>query len=340
MLNLDLFEYETDIAAQAAWIAGFVSVAAYALNTSFAGTTTTNQRMVVKGDTISASGSAIKIRLKGHPNYNNTITSAYIGERSGATGNYAAAPTRITFDGGNNSGTIPAGGHITSDGIVFALDETKDYLVHLYMTTNSSGGGVYGSGDGRYFKDNNATDQSDIVDISALSYSSDSYSVGLANLYIDSGIEVTSNTIGVENGTYNMKVVAAETTSLNKTITLTLNPTFNLSGQTEFKLRFKSSRTGSNIKLGMHDSGGTTTELTPDVTGNDFETYTLDISGVTDANKDAIDSLIVTVLNADAENEMYFEFIQADDGSGEAGSGNIQILTSAGWETVTAITIN
>jgi len=82
----------------------------------------------------------------------------------------------------------------------------------------------------------------------------------------------------------------------------------NLTGQDTIKYGIYSSRTGSNLNLSIHDSGGTTTTHTALILSvNNWQTETWDISGVSDANKDAIDSIIITVLNADAENTFYLD---------------------------------
>lgn len=38
-----------------------------------------------------------------------------------------------------------------------------------------------------------------------------------------------------------------------------------LTGLTQIKFNIYASRTGSNIKIGIRDSGGTTTEITPNI---------------------------------------------------------------------------
>ena len=81
-----------------------------------------------------------------------------------------------------------------------------------------------------------------------------------------------------------------------------------LTGLSQIKFDIYASRTGSNIKIGIHDSGGTTTENTPNVTSaNAWQTVTWDVSAVSNANKDAIDSIIVTILNADSANTFYID---------------------------------
>ena len=74
-----------------------------------------------------------------------------------------------------------------------------------------------------------------------------------------------------------------------------------------------------NIKIGIHDSGGTTTVITPNIlSAGEWQTVEWDISGVADANKDAIDNIIVTIVNADAENTFYIDNMYAyEEVSGE-----------------------
>ena len=58
----------------------------------------------------------------------------------------------------------------------------------------------------------------------------------------------------------------------------------------------------------MHDTGGTTTVITPNVaSANTWQTVIWDISAVGSANRDAIDQLIITVTNADEPNTFYID---------------------------------
>jgi hypothetical protein len=112
----------------------------------------------------------------------------------------------------------------------------------------------------------------------------------------------------ISAGSYSLKAVAAQTTSLNKTLTRTISTPINLTGYSYIIGKIRASRTGSNVKIGFHDSGGTTTEITPNIaTADTWQTITLDISAVSDANKDAIDQIVITVVNADAENTFYLD---------------------------------
>ena len=109
-------------------------------------------------------------------------------------------------------------------------------------------------------------------------------------------------------GTYALKGIAYQTTSLNKTLIRTFASPIDLSGRQNVTFDIRASRTGSNIKIGLHDSGGTTTEVTPNITSaNVFQSVTLNLSGVTNANKDVIDKIIITVVNADAGNTFYLD---------------------------------
>jgi len=109
-------------------------------------------------------------------------------------------------------------------------------------------------------------------------------------------------------GSYSLKGIAAITDSLNKTLTRTIGSTINLSGISQIKFDIYSSRTGSNIKLGIHDSGGVTTEITPNIlSANTWQEVKINLQNVINTNKDVIDSIIITVVNADAANTFYLD---------------------------------
>jgi len=110
-------------------------------------------------------------------------------------------------------------------------------------------------------------------------------------------------------GSYALKGVARATTSLNKTLTRTVASPYDFSGTTTaITFDIRASRTGSNIKVGLHDSGGTTTEITPNITVADtFQAVSIDLTGVSSVDKDAIDQIIITIVNADADNTFYID---------------------------------
>lgn len=112
----------------------------------------------------------------------------------------------------------------------------------------------------------------------------------------------------IQQGIYSLKGIAKATDALNATLTRTVDPTIDLSGQPRMYLYIRASRTGSNIKVGIHDSGGVTTEVTPNIaSANTWQAVEVDISAVADADKDAIDSIVITIVNADADNIFYLD---------------------------------
>lgn len=148
-------------------------------------------------------------------------------------------------------------------------------------------------------------------------------------------------------GSYSLKGIA--TTAANgKTLTRTIGSPIDLSGVNSVFFDIYASRTGSNIKVGIHDSGGTTTEITPNITdSNTWQEVEIDLSGVADANKDAIDSVIITIVNADSANTFYIDAFVSDLGNmtlisepseAEAEPTNARLIILA--EPVDSITIN
>ena len=110
-----------------------------------------------------------------------------------------------------------------------------------------------------------------------------------------------------EQGSYSLKSIAKITNSLNKTLTKS-GLSIDLSGIDTLNFKVYASRTGTNLQMQIHDSGGTTS--TKDIaisSANTWETTTWDISGIADANKDDIDSIIIKIINADAENTFYVD---------------------------------
>lgn len=115
----------------------------------------------------------------------------------------------------------------------------------------------------------------------------------------------------VEQDSHSLKVRAVATDSLNDTLTRTIDPPIDLSDQDTYKFSIYALRTGSNIKVGIHDSGGITTEITPNVaSAGEWQEVSVDLSGVANADKDAIDSIIITIVNADEDNTFYLDWLR------------------------------
>jgi len=159
--------------------------------------------------------------------------------------------------------------------------------------------------------------------------------------YAGNGIEVenpqkdlqcsSEDTIKTQ-GDYSLKAIAVQTDSLNDTLTRTVSPTVDLTGKDDWIFYIYSSRTGSNIKAGIHDSGGTTTESTPDVTDTGvWQKVTVDVSAVTDANKDDIDSIIITPVNADAANTFYIDYMYGAEAEEAENPTPAQVLLGGMW---------
>ena len=135
----------------------------------------------------------------------------------------------------------------------------------------------------------------------------------LSNLAGQQNTQCFSESSIVQQGTYSLKGYAS-TSSINKTFTRTIAVPINLTNINTITYNLYASRTGSNIKIGIHDSGGTTTETTPNLlNANAWQNFSWDISGVSNANKDAIDSIIITIVNADSENTFYIDGISSPD---------------------------
>lgn len=144
-----------------------------------------------------------------------------------------------------------------------------------------------------------------------------------------SRLESRSDDTIEQQGDYCLEGFAKQTDSLNDTLTRTVDPMIDLSGIDEAYFYIWSSRTGAHIKVGIHDAGGTTTEKTYTITqANTWELVTWDISGVADGDKDAIDSIIITISNADADNTFYLDYFYGAEDMVLALEENLALLES------------
>ena len=114
-------------------------------------------------------------------------------------------------------------------------------------------------------------------------------------------------------GYYSLMGVALQTDSLNAKFTHVVSPVVDFSGLNGIKLDLYSLRTGSNIKIGVHNSNGTLTEVTSNIlVSNQWQTVALSLSGVADIDKDSIDTVYITIVNADAGNIFYIDNMLED----------------------------
>lgn len=94
-------------------------------------------RQIIKAPLLTGSGSEIRIQIQAHATNDTPITGCSIGLRL-SVDDFDGPPTRVTFDGGADGTTIPAGTSIWSDWITFDLDVANEYLVHVASTGNPS----------------------------------------------------------------------------------------------------------------------------------------------------------------------------------------------------------
>jgi len=187
----------------------------------------------------------------------------------------------------------------------FILDGSTTYWIRLYcdnQATNSYFGvhynstGGYSGGNLGFFANGTWSNQAN----SDLCF----------KVYVQPLQSYSEATIKTQ-GSYSLKAVAAATDSLNKTLTKTFAVNSNLTGVKNLRFDAYALRTGSNWKLGIHDTGGTTTEITPSIsTSNTWQPVNWDLSAVADANKDNIDTVTVTVTNADSANTIYLDYYE------------------------------
>ena len=135
-------------------------------------------------------------------------------------------------------------------------------------------------------------------------------------------------------GSYSLKGIAKQTDSLNDTLTRTVSPTINMTAKDTLYLNVRASRTGSNFKIEFHDAGGNTISHTVNIAAaNTWQTETIDISAVADADKDAIDQIKITILNADADNTFYLDDIYACRNVAHGITYNVTAFGESGGKT-------
>ncbi len=207
---------------------------------------------------------------------------------SGATVIYGAGGGGGAFSSdlggaGGSSGVGGAGGN-------FNADTAGDGLAR---TGSGGGGGGYNNGNGTAYATGNGG--SGVV---VIRYP---YQTNAIKAYSESTIKT--------QGSYSLKVIAGND-SLNSSLTKTFaNGTLNLSYQDKIIFYMRASRTGSNVRLSIEDSGGAVNSFTPNIVAADtWQRFTWDISGEP-TDRDNITNLKITIVNADAGNTFYLDEI-------------------------------
>lgn len=246
--------------------------------------------------------------------------------------------TNVGTGGGGGAGAI--GENSPSDGVGGGGGIGLEYSISGTPTYYAGGGAGFGKsgglgGGGNYGSDGTANTGGGGGSIDASINGGDGGSgIVIVKYSSTQNLQDYSESTFKSQGSYALKGVAAITAGLNKTLTHMVSPTLDLSDFNTLKLDIRSTRTGSNIKIGIHDSGGTTSEITPNVTVADtYQTKSWDVSGVSNANKDAIDQIIITVVNADAENTFYIDNFYGESPTGGTGTITSTAITQADINT-------
>ena len=289
-VTLDMFEYATDAAAQTAYVTS--DTISYGSNIWTGGTVSADDEgygaaaLAVDGNTGTywQSSAGLPNWLKYDLGSGNGVASNKY--RFYAAYDYDYLADAWTFQGSNNDSdwdtldTQSSETHSSEGWKEYAFSNSTAYRYYRqYMTNNHYENTCYH------------------YEFQAFvgSYALQSYS--------DSSVE--------QQGTYCLKVLAT-TGALNDHLDK-VTSSINLSNKTAIKVDVRGSRTGSQYKIGIYDSGGTTTEHTVNIaTANTWQTDTWDISAVTNANKDDIDKIIITITNATSANTIYIDNMYAD----------------------------
>ena len=330
-VTIDKFEYATDAAAQAAWVSFAESHYPVAQNNTYVKSTTRYNNSYYPHNATNPANSLIGHNSNGWCASNGTKTNQRfhidLGEghiinriyyenyhNSGGSNGVDSGVQNFTLWGSNEASAF--------EELTYAIDTNWTQLTTSKSTFDKHV--AANTADPKYIIVTNTTSYRYYAFKFANTYGNGDGYMGLrrVELQIAEMLTFSESTIKKE-GSYSMKIVAPQTTSLNQTFTRTVSPTINLTDQDDIKLWVRASRTGTNFKIGFHDSGGTTTESNIAISSADtWEEKTIDISAVANANKDDIDSIIITITNADEENTIYFDWMMAyvtGEGTGTGG---------------------
>jgi len=129
-----------------------------------------------------------------------------------------------------------------------------------------------------------------------------------------------------KQGSASIKITALITDSLNDTITRDFGAgsEIDISGHDLIKFWIKSSRTGTNLQIGIGESAWDDNTHNIEIdTANKWQEEEWDISGIADADKNAIRYIGLKCTNADAANTIRFDYIRAFDGDIFLESANL-----------------
>ena len=328
-VTIDKFEYATDLAAQAAWVSFAESHYPVAQNNTYVKSTTRYNNSYYPHNATNPANSLIGHNSNGWCASNGTKTNQRfhidLGEGHIINRiyyeNYHSSGSFIGVDSGVQNFTLWGSNEASAFAeLTYAIDTNWTQLTTSQSTFDKHV--AANQADPKYIDVINTTSYRYYAFKFANTYGNGDGYMGLrrVELQIAEILTFSESTIKKE-GSYSMKIVAPQTTY--QTFTRTVSPTINLTDQDDIKLWVRASRTGTNFKIGFHDSGGTTTESNIAISSADtWEEKTIDISAVANANKNAIDLITITVTNADAENTIYLDEMMAyvtGEGTGTGG---------------------
>ena len=310
-LALDLYEYANDVAAQAAYVtsaspASVVTQSQVADDVEVAVNNIQNSDGYAQGFKVSAAGDVTKFTFKMGRNAIAVGTlTGYIYSDSAGLPN-ASLATFSTID----VTTLPVTPTFTEFDFTGTFTPTIGVQYHiLWIWTDYVGEGRVSLKlkSANPYTDGEPSERSNSVWASHAP--ADSYFKLYQNI---TALQCFSEDTTKQQGSYSLKVEAAQTGSLNETLTKS-GLSIDLTDIDILKLWAYASRTGANIQIQIHDSGGTTS--TKDIIISSATTWTeitWDISGISNANKDDIDSIIIKIINADSDNTFYVDNFFAD----------------------------
>lgn len=313
-MTLDYMEYSSDSLARAAYVSssGLTDV----LGQNYTGADVITNALgyggygaVSQSFTVSTTQLLSKVALElkiqaGSPTYN--ITCELQTNAAGYPSNTALATSSTILNG-----TSVTSSYAYYDFLFDNVTISASTIYHIVWKTSTqdssnyfvihtkAGGAGYTSGES-YSDSGTGTDWS--------TPARDNGDLNFKQYYSTYNLEAFSEATIKQQGLTSLKCIAKTPSGASCTLTRTIAVPIDLSSASQFNFDIYASRTGCNISIGIHDAGGTTTSIVPTIsTVNTWMTQTVDLSSVAVANKDAIDSIIITILNADADNTFYID---------------------------------
>ena len=167
------------------------------LNADASGGSDMEWRNILAAGTLSTSGTKVRVTFEGHSSTAGQIDGASIGERDGSTDDMAdtfgsAKFKRLLFSGGDTA-VLGAGQEVVSDELTFDLDETKDYLIHIWFDDGNYAcrhlqSGADGKCNGSY---NGGVDNTETQTVSFSSASGQTTGINKVEVFVDEGEDVT-----------------------------------------------------------------------------------------------------------------------------------------------------